>query len=89
MGTVTYTQVQELVKQLPPAKLGRVYRMIREMTKKEPDTDTGSSQLDFINLPLSQRRKLMKQQAKQMTAYYKETAMERGEWQGGDFIDEY
>jgi len=87
MRTITYTQVQELVKQVPAAKLERAYSMILELTGKK--TDTGSPQLDFMKLPLSERRKLMKQQAEQMEAYYKETRGERGEWQGGDFIDEY
>jgi hypothetical protein len=86
MGTITYTQVQELVKQLPAAKLELVYSMLLELTEKEADTE--SPQLDFMKLPLSERRKIMKQQAKQMAAHYKKTAVERGEWQGGDFIYE-
>jgi hypothetical protein len=42
-----------------------------------------------MNLPLAQRRKIMKQQAQQAVAYYNKTAPEREEWQGGEFIDEY
>jgi len=87
MRTITYTQVQELVKQLPVAKLEHVYSIIRELTEKEADTE--SPQLDFMELPLSERRKIMKQQAKQMAVHYKKTVAERREWQCGDFMDEY
>lgn len=87
MRTITYTQVQELVKQLPAAKLERAYSMILELTDKK--TDPVSPQLDFMKLPLSRRRKIMKKQAEQMAAYYKKTEGEREEWQGGEFIDEY
>ena len=87
MSTITYTQVQELVKQLPVAKLERVYSIIQELTEKEADTE--SPQLDFMKLPLSERRKIMKQQAKQMAAHYKKSVNERKGWQSGDFLDEY
>lgn len=80
MRTITYTQVQELVKQLPAAKLERAYSMILELTDKE--TVTESPQLDFMKLPLSRRRKIMKKQAEQMAAYYKKTESDREEWQG-------
>ena len=32
---------------------------------------------------------LLAQQAEHKVSHYKETAHERGEWQAGDFIDEY
>lgn len=86
MRTITHTQVQELVKQLPAARLKRVYNMIIELTEKESGKE--SLQVDFMKLSLSERRKNMRQQAKQMTAHYNNTTAERGEWQSGDFIDE-
>ncbi|MCP5050210.1 MAG: hypothetical protein GY940_23795 [bacterium] len=87
METITYNQVQELVKKLPETKLEHVYSMLLELTEQETKSD--SPQFDFMKLPLSQRRKLMRKQAKQMTAHYQKTASEREEWQGGDFIEEY
>ncbi|HLP57189.1 MAG TPA: hypothetical protein VK186_00090 [Candidatus Deferrimicrobium sp.] len=87
MRAVTYTQVEELVKRLSAAKLARVYSMILKMTESEDDTE--SPQINFERLPLSERRKIMRQQAKEMAAQYKKTAVERQEWQGGDFVDEY
>ena len=68
MNMITYNQVQELVKQLPAAKLPRAYNMLLELTEKE--ADTLSPQLNFLNLPLSERRQIMAQQAEQMAAHY-------------------
>jgi hypothetical protein len=85
MGTITHTQVQELVKQLPTTKLPRAYSMLLELAEKE--ADTLSPQLDFMKLSMPERRKIMAQQAEQMAAHYKQTAVEREEWQSGDFID--
>jgi hypothetical protein len=86
MRTITHNQVQELVRHLPAAKLKRVYNMILELEEKRADTDL--TQLDFMKLPLSERQKIMKQQARKMAMRYKKTAVERNEWQSGDFIDE-
>lgn len=86
MSTITYNQVQELVKQIPITKLERVYNMILEVAKKEKDT--GLQQLDFMKLPVSERRKIMKQQARQMITHYEKRSVEREAWQGGDFIDD-
>lgn len=86
MSTVTYTQVQELVKHVPPAKLDRVYGMILKMADKAEHVEI--SPVDFMKLPLSERRKLMKNQARAMATHYKKTAAERREWQEGNFIDE-
>jgi len=79
MGTITYTQVQELVKQLPPTKLPQAYDMLAELAEKE--ADTLSPQLAFMELPLSERRQIMAQQAEQIAAHYEQTADEREEWQ--------
>ncbi len=86
MGTITYTQVQELVNQLPTTKLLQAYNMLVELAEKEADTP--SPQLAFMELPLSERRQIMAQQAEQIAAHYVQTANEREEWQAGDFIDE-
>ena len=43
--------------------------------------------LEFILRPLAERQRLLAQQAEQMVAHYAQTATEREEWQGGDFID--
>jgi len=55
------------------------------------DKETGalSPQIDFIRLPLDKRRQIMAEQAEQVAAHYEQTAVERQEWQAGDFIDEY
>ena len=81
MRTITYNQIHELVKQLPVTKLEHVYSMLLELTEKKADRE--SPQIDFMNLPLSERRKIMKKQAEQMASHYNETRGERGEWQGG------
>jgi len=80
MRKITYNRVQQLVKQLPAAKLQRVYTMLLKITETEPDNE--SPQVDFMNLPLAQRRKIMKKQAQQAAVYYNQTAAEREEWQG-------
>ena len=87
METITYSQVQRLVRKLPETKLPVAYRLLLELVDKE--ADTLSPQIDFMRLPLSDRRRIMAQQAKQMKAHYEQTANQRQEWQAGDFIDEY
>jgi len=87
METITYSQVQELVRQLPEIKLPLAYHLLFELADKEADMP--SPQLDFMRLPLSKRRQIIAQQAGQMLAHYEQTADERQEWQAGDFIDEY
>lgn len=87
METLTYSQVQELVEQLPETKLSLAYSLLLELADTE--ADTLSPQLDFIRLPLDERRRIMAQQAEQIAAHYEQTADERQEWQAGDFIDAY
>jgi len=87
METITHSQVQDLVKQLPAPKLSLVYSLLVDLTTN--DTEELSPQLDFIRLPLSERRRIMAQQAAQMVAHYEQMATERQAWQGGDFSDEY
>ncbi|MBM3241232.1 hypothetical protein FJZ31_33540 [Candidatus Poribacteria bacterium] len=88
MEMVTYSQVQELVKQLPETKLPFAYRLLLELVADKED-DEISPKLDFMRLPLDERRRIMAQQAEQMVAHYEQTADQRQEWQVGDFIDEY
>ncbi|MDZ7289162.1 MAG: hypothetical protein ONB44_05730 [candidate division KSB1 bacterium] len=87
METITYSQVQDLVKRLPPAKLPLAYNLLADLADKE--AEPLSPQLSFMLLPLNERRRIMTQQANQLIAHYEQTANERQEWQSGDFIDEY
>jgi hypothetical protein len=87
METITYSQVKDLIKQLPAQKLPLVYNLLIDLTTE--DKNGVSPQQDFIRLPLSERRQIMAQQAAQMLAHYEQTAAERQAWQGGDFSDEY
>ena len=87
MKTITYTQVQQLIKKLPETKLPLAYCLLLELADKE--ADTLSPQADFMRLSLDERRRILAQQAKQMKAHYEQTAGERTKWQAGDFIDEY
>jgi len=86
METISYSQVQELLTQLPATKLPLAYNLLVDLANTE--TDAPSPQLDFIRLPLSDRRRIMEQQAQQMVAHYQRTAAERETWQGRDFTDE-
>jgi hypothetical protein len=85
METITYSQVQDLVSRVPATKLPLVHSFLVDLAN---NTDTPSPQLDFMRLPLSERRRILEQQARQMVAHYEQTAAEREIWQGGDFTDE-
>lgn len=87
METITSTQIQELVMRLPAAKWPFVYSFLANLANKE--TEAQSPQLDFLLLPLNERRRLMAQQAQRMVSHYEQTAGERQAWQAGDFADEY
>jgi hypothetical protein len=86
MNAITYSQVKKLVKRLPAKKLPLAYSLLVDLAK---EADEPSPQLGFMLLPLSERRKIMAQQAEQMVAHYEQTESERQAWQGGDFVDEY
>ena len=75
MNAITYSQIQELVLKLPATKLPLVYNMLVDLTKKE--TEELSPQLNFMLLPLNERRQAMAQQAKQMIAHYDREEAER------------
>ena len=49
METISYSQVQDLVLQLPPQRLPAAYEMLRELT--EP-SGSPSFQADLLRLPL-------------------------------------
>jgi hypothetical protein len=87
METITPSQIQELVMRLPAAKLPFAFSFLANLADKE--TELPSPQLDFLLLPLSERRRLMAEQAKRMVSHYEQTAGERQAWQAGDFADEY
>jgi hypothetical protein len=87
METVSYSQVQDLISRLPITKLPLVYNWLLDLTAKE--TEQPSPQIDFMRLPLSERRQIMTQQATLMAAHYKQMIGEREIWQGGDCVDEY
>ena len=84
MEPITYSQVQELVMRLPTTRLPLAYRLLADLADQEDDGL--SPQLRLMRLPLDERRRVMAQQAEQMTAHYEQTASERQVWQGGDFL---
>ena len=94
METITYTQVQQLVEELPETKLPLVYRFLLELADKDidlqspKDIDLQSPQADFMRLSPEERHRLLSEQAEQMKSHYEHTADERAEWQAGEFIDE-
>jgi hypothetical protein len=89
MSNVTYSQVQELVKSVPPAKLERAYNIILNLTDKSTESAGKEiSPVDFMKLSIPERRKIMKDQAQKLAVHYKEASTEREDWQGGDFFDE-
>jgi hypothetical protein len=86
METITHSQVQDLVTRLPITKLPLAYNLLIDLASTE--IDSSLPQVDFMRLPLSERRRIMQQQAQQMIVHYEQTAAERENWQGGDFTDE-
>ena len=84
--TITYSQVQALIKQLPPKKLSLAYSLLADLVDK-PQHEV-SPELNFMLLPLSERRKIMARQAEQMISHYEQTTDERETWQAGD-LHEY
>ncbi len=87
MEVITHAQVQEVVRRLPATKLPFVYNLLIDLADREMDSP--SPQVDFMRLPLSERRRILALQAGQIQAHYEQTALERQTWQAGDFVDEY
>jgi hypothetical protein len=85
METITYSQVQELVQQLPAERLPAAYQVLRELADHGEKLQ---AQMDFLRLPLSQRREILARQAEELKSHYEQTAEDRREWQAGDFLDE-
>jgi len=83
--TITYSHVQELVRQLPAERLPAAYQVLRELAE---GGDTLQSQVAFRLLPLAERRKILKRQAEELKAYYEENREQRSDWQAGDFLNE-
>lgn len=86
MDTIAYSQVQELVMRLPAQKLPLAYSLLADLVEEE--ADALSPQIQFMLLPLAERRRIMAQQAEKMIAHYEQSAAERQAWQAGDFIGE-
>ena len=84
MNAITYSQIQELVLQLPATKLPLAYDLLADLAK----VDETSPQFEFMLLPLTERRRIMAQQAEQLVMHYTQTETERLAWQAGDFGDE-
>ena len=87
METITYSQVQELVKQLSETKLAIAYDLLLQLAKQNDDELLPPK--NFMRLPANERYQILAYQAKQMKTHYEETADERNEWQSGEFLDEY
>ena len=83
MDTITHSQVQDLITQLPAKKLPIAYRMLTDLRA----SNTNSTQEVFMLLPIEERRTMMAEQAMKMVEYYEKTASERQTWQTGDFVE--
>jgi hypothetical protein len=86
MGSVSVAEVQELVRQLSAEKLPHAYRLLRDLAEQQGNA---SAQVEFMRLPVADRRRLLTQQAAEMVSYYQETTADRQDWQTGDLRDEY
>jgi len=85
METITYSQVQELVKQLPKTKLLSAYRLLQELT----NITKQQAQENFFSYSIIKRRRILASQAKKLKSHYEQTTEERKEWQVGEFLDGY
>jgi hypothetical protein len=86
MEMITYSQVQELLRRVPVAKLPLAYTLLAELADDE--VEALSPQREFMLLPFEERQRILAQQAQELVAHYEQTAAEREEWQAGDFWDE-
>jgi hypothetical protein len=84
--TITYSQVQELVQQIPEGRLPAAYQVLRELIDRG---ETLEAHVNFMRLPLAERRDILARQAEQLRDSYQDSAAERSEWQAGDFVDEH
>lgn len=74
MKAVTYTQVEQLVKKLPKAKLPIAYHLLVDLVNREVDEQ--SPQAAFFRLSLEERHQLLAQQAKEMKEHYEQMSDE-------------
>ena len=74
MKTVTYTQVEQLVKKLPKSKLPIAYHLLVDLVNREVDEQ--SPQAVFMRLSLEERHQLLAQQAEQMKEHYEQMSEE-------------
>jgi hypothetical protein len=86
MEPVTYSQLQQVIQQLPEAKLGEAYRALVDLLKQPSGKVSPHSKLR--RLPLEERRRVMAEQATQLLSHYERTGVERDDWQAGDFANE-
>ena len=74
MKTVTYTQVEQLVKKLPKSKLPIAYHLLVDLINREVDEQ--SPQAAFMRLSLEERHQLLSEQAEQMKGHYEQISDE-------------
>jgi hypothetical protein len=84
--TISYSDVQDLVLQVPPQRLPVAYELLRELS--DP-SDPSHSRAELLRLPLAERHAVLARQAEEMKAHYEQNSDERAGWQAGDFMDEY
>ena len=85
MSTITYAEVEELIKRLPEAKLPLIHRFLVALAESE--TDAPSPQLDFLLLPFAERQRVLQEQAAQMAAHYAQNGGgTRGMARGGSLL---
>ncbi len=82
-----YEKIYNLVALLPEKKLSLAQEFLTDLCKEDDDEVISTS--DIMNLPLSERRKIMARQAQNMFSYYDQSNEERHVWQAGEFSDEY
>ena len=68
MQTVTYNQIQELVASLPRTQLSRAYDLLRDLLPETPQPS--SPQREFMRLSLSERQRLLSDQAAELVEHY-------------------
>ena len=77
---------EEIARVMDSLKSGPTDSFSQDLVARDQET---LSQVDFMQLSLEERRRILAQQAEQMKSHYEQTRDERTEWQAGDFIDVY
>jgi len=81
---VTVEQVQNLITQIPSKQLPIAYKLLLNLVAKPP---TEIDAVTLMQLPLAERRRILRQQAAAAIADY-QADDERMAWQVGDFFDD-